>query len=158
MFCKNCLYALRGLPAGPCPECATPFDPSQPATYSQTPRRLVPALIHLEVAAFAVAGAFPILVHALFVLARLTLGHWPHRLGMNDPKSMPIVKWFHLPVALTIPLSFVGAALLVLVLLAAGVKGRWIACLRILTFLGFAAAAWYIAIIDPAQAVKWFMD
>ena len=30
--CKNCGYALRGLPVARCPECGLPFDPGNPRT------------------------------------------------------------------------------------------------------------------------------
>ena len=37
-FCPRCHYNLRGLAEPRCPECGRGFDPSDPRTYSFTPR------------------------------------------------------------------------------------------------------------------------
>lgn len=35
--CHDCGYVLIGLPAGRCPECARPFDPADPASWTRRP-------------------------------------------------------------------------------------------------------------------------
>lgn len=34
MYCRSCEYDLAGLKEGCCPECGTPFDPSDPSSYA----------------------------------------------------------------------------------------------------------------------------
>jgi hypothetical protein len=42
MFCRQCFYALDGLPSARCPECGGAFDPGNEATYFKEPRPPVP--------------------------------------------------------------------------------------------------------------------
>lgn len=37
MHCRSCGYELIGLPPGLCPECSHPFDPDDPATWTERP-------------------------------------------------------------------------------------------------------------------------
>ncbi len=39
MYCRKCLYPLRGCPGRYCPECGNPFDPSRSKTYLKHPRK-----------------------------------------------------------------------------------------------------------------------
>ena len=39
MYCRKCLYSLRGCSGAYCPECGTSFDPSRSKTYLKRPRR-----------------------------------------------------------------------------------------------------------------------
>ncbi len=39
MYCRKCLYALRGCPGHCCPECGNRFDPSRPKTYLKHARK-----------------------------------------------------------------------------------------------------------------------
>ena len=39
MYCRKCLYPLRGCSGGYCPECGNPFDPSRSKTYLKHPRK-----------------------------------------------------------------------------------------------------------------------
>ncbi len=39
MYCRKCLYPLRGCPGRYCPECGKRFDPSRSKTYLKHPRK-----------------------------------------------------------------------------------------------------------------------
>lgn len=60
MFCTRCDYPLSGLPTGPCPECASPFDPGIPRTFRKHPRLSRAASVRRW--AFAVFGLVALVV------------------------------------------------------------------------------------------------
>jgi hypothetical protein len=39
MYCRECGYDLRGLPEPRCPECGNTFDPRDPTTFLEDPKR-----------------------------------------------------------------------------------------------------------------------
>ena len=39
MYCRKCLYPLKGCPGRRCPECGNRFDPSRSKTYLNHPRK-----------------------------------------------------------------------------------------------------------------------
>lgn len=102
--------------------------------------------------------AFPVGVHLLLVLARVTLGRWPIRGGAHDPKSLPIVEWFFLPVALSPLLVPIGALIFItaLVLAIRDRSLRELIAAALLVLLSI--AVWAVAIRDPALALYWFFD
>jgi hypothetical protein len=61
MYCKHCLYNLRGLAEARCPECGTQFDPNIATTFNRYPygraRTLIELLLcRLERSLFRAAG------------------------------------------------------------------------------------------------------
>jgi hypothetical protein len=109
-----------------------------------------------------VAIAWPWIIHGLahvaLLVARVSLGRWPHRFGMDDPKGIPAVMVVLGPAGIMMllwPVSLVG----VLVLSLARRGGVW----RVLGRLGVGFAVWsaaFVAIrwLDVAQVWVWIMD
>lgn len=91
MLCRGCGYSLKGLDRNCCPECARAFDASDPSTFDAKNHSIWRrhALVLLAPPWLAVIGG-----HAALVLARLQLGRWPHRGGLDDPKYIPGVMYF----------------------------------------------------------------
>lgn len=59
MYCIDCGYNLRGLPAGDCPECARPFDPVERSSWRAFPNR---ALHKKQYAIFGGIGVLLVLI------------------------------------------------------------------------------------------------
>jgi len=161
MYCRACGYKLVGLPAGPCPECAAPFDPAVPASFRATERPLWPRWF---AAACVLVCTGPLahiaLIHLALVGARITLGRWPNRMGADDPHDLTGLGFVLYCIAMfsivLMPASL-GAGVIGLV---AALRSRNTALgpLIFVTLL----ASWFLtmlmALLDPAQAIVWFRD
>ena len=156
MFCSGCGYALSGLAHHACPECGREFNSRDPATYSATPGpRASSSRKIINVSAVAWPCVVQLLALGLLVIARLELGRWPHRLGMDDPKGIPVVSSLMVVVwgaALLMPVSFVATLALVINALfrrswrtAAAIAATWLSGVALLYS-------------DVAHAWTWFMD
>jgi hypothetical protein len=163
--CLNCGYKLDGLNAGACPECAFPFDPGDPRTYTSGPwpQR---ARRWWRIALVAGSGwllGMVLLINGLLVVARVVLGRWPARYGADDPKGIPIVGVLHdgiLLLGLLFPVAVI-ASLGALVTAPHPVLGPrpWRrAAIAIAGSAGLWTAGYVLARLDPAHAGVWFMD
>lgn len=159
VFCKRCQYDLAGLAAGPCPECEQPFDPSDAATFDRIPHGegVRQSLTKVWIAAAIWPWVVNALAHVLLLVARLELGRWPHRFGMDDPKSIPWVRLLVYPLTLTF--LFLWPSGVVLCLCSCLVRGRW---QRVASLVLISWTIWltgYIMMnLDPAQVWVWIMD
>ena len=95
-------------------------------------------------------------VHALLLVARLELGRWPHRMGADDPKGIPLVSTLCIPAWTAMYLSplLFGASLIILLRIAL-FNGRLAVALLPLVPAGLVLP---FLIGDPARAWVWFMD
>lgn len=76
-FCLGCGYCIQHLPLPRCPECGRPFDPSNPSSFSVSPKRVGPRflrLLTLPAWPFVTAGAILLLVQ-----------YWRERLPIAPP-------------------------------------------------------------------------
>jgi hypothetical protein len=91
--CARCRYLLVDLPAGPCPECGHPFNPSDPSTLFSPPP-----------AALALAGARPprwlLIAHASLVTPLVLFSSSPSRHMCEEAAmiwlivlGLPILVW-----------------------------------------------------------------
>ncbi len=162
MECLGCRYDLSGLTEPRCPECGRAFDRSDPSTFAPAAARRASAHRMVWLAGWIGCGplGFVALMHLALVAARLELGRWPHRWGMDDPKELAGIGGTVYAIAqfgfLLIPLSLAGLGWPVAVLVW---RRRWAhAVLAVLAFagawcVGFAFARW-----DPVDAGVWFFD
>jgi len=164
MYCLACTYHLQSLSSHVCPECGRPFDPDDPASYARSrfqvnderrARRLEICTIGLSLIPL-IANGF-----ALFalVLARLSLGRWPHRTGGDDPYGIDGLWVFDdLPLYI-LTLAFPTALLaLVLCCFIAGHR----AWRRLGRGFGLGVTLWLcgagLFIWDPSGAWSWLSD
>ncbi len=165
MYCDGCGYALRGLGAGLCPECGRGFDPEDPGTFS-----LLAHVVHrekrarrLEIALVAV-GLAPLIANvfgfAAFLIARVSLGRWPYRMGRDDPYSdVPGIRLLVTGAILLIVLTFPALVAGMLILIAMISQRAWRRIVRggliagALWSLGFMLSRW-----DPADVWMWLFD
>ena len=162
MYCRTCRYDLRGLDAVTCPECGAAFDPRDPETYFKTRHERPASFWFALVCLLGCAGPFIELglIHLALVAARVSLGRWPQRFGMDDPKDLTGIGaaayylaslgFFLVPMSLAFVL--VGVTMY-------AVRGH---ARRGVMFIVVAAVSWAAAIViarmDPARAMVWFMD
>lgn len=160
VLCRTCGYSLYGLTERSCPECSTPFNPSDPSTFHTGAER---AQRKKLLALSCVAAAPPWLTliggHAALMIARLSLGRWPNRMGADDPGS---IHWVALPILvfavgwlLLIPGLIASIGVVTAVASSLGVRA---AVRRFLVLL----LSWLVALtlvrLDPAQVGVWIMD
>ena len=106
-----------------------------------------------------VPWALVLSIHGMLATARIVLGRWPNRMGMDDPKGIPGLWPLHaiafvaflalLPSAFTSMISAIAIA--AKRGMAAGLK--WT-----LWLIASWVVAWTVLRQDPAQAFVWFMD
>ncbi|MGE3109092.1 MAG: hypothetical protein AB7O77_12200 [Phycisphaerales bacterium] len=162
IFCRGCRYDLTGLDSRACPECGQHFDPDLRETFFRSPRER--SLSQWTAWACTLGCAGPVvhigLVHLTLVGARLSLGRWPHRFGNDDPKNLAglasALYWLAQVSIMLWPLS-IAAAVMAGVVLA--FRRRFLSIVLVVAVLsGSWALARWIAVMDPAKAVVWFMD
>lgn len=158
MLCLGCGYSLQGLDRNSCPECARAFDPSDPTTFdvkSSSIWRRHALLVLLAPPWIAVIGG-----HSALVMARLQLGRWPHRDGLDDPKYIPGVMYFGWVWFAGLVLTF--PCLVATVVAVFGPRPRYSLCasreLSVL-LIGIAwAAALILLFADFARVGVWLLD
>ncbi len=160
MKCRDCGYSLEGLSARVCPECSAAFDPADPLTMAPTGReRFWNKPEFYAVVSAVVPWSLVLSIHGMLATARMVLGRWPNRMGMDDPKGIPGLSPMHFVamVALIalIPAAFVSmlSALAIEAKRGKGAGLRWL-----LWLIASWVVAWTILRQDPAQAFVWFMD
>lgn len=93
MQCLGCQYDLDGLSCRTCPECGRAFDPDDPATFGPVPRSTFPVVAGMASAVWPFAVT--LWMFAAYVVGRFQLGRWPETGGLDDPKSIPVVRVMH---------------------------------------------------------------
>lgn len=174
MYCLGCAYELVGLDEGRCPECGRAFNADDDGTF-RTAEHMKRALQVRQMKFGLIALALvPWMAHAFalvaLIVARFSLGRWPHRGGADDPKGIAGIElpgeiaFFLLAVSLWVtallPALFVGL-MLSLVIMKCQTRTRllggvpWGVCLWAggLWVCGLALMYW-----DPAQAWYWLFD
>lgn len=164
MRCPSCRYELAGCPrreAGgrelvTCPECGRNVDPAECETerdYSG------PAL---GVVAFVLSAA-PLAAHAMgyviLVAARLELGRWPRRTGLDDPTELDSVWPLMIVSFFLILMAGAGPVMWPALLLGMGLARDWVWLRRALVA---PVVIWCIGVLlmrwDPAEVWVWLMD
>jgi hypothetical protein len=164
VYCRGCNYPLDGLPCiacnrpGACPECGTEFDPGDSETYNSSRGDIHAArgrrILKWVCAATPLAGAALCLL--TLVVARLQLGRWPHRGGMDDPKSIPFVPGMMALSCLWILWVPVSGVIVVRMALRDYHNGRplWPGAVTL--------ALWCLGLLlllaDPGDTFTWFAD
>lgn len=154
MDCPHCGYDVHGLRRPTCPECGSEFDPGALGKDRD------PAISRSVVWFSAVSVGWPFVIqawaHFMLVAARVQLGRWPHRWGMDDPEGIPFVNIMLGVLAamylVTVPLMIAG----VVGLLSGAVYRRRLTLWLIAAVIASWAAAWLIG--DRAEAWVWIMD
>ena len=152
--CGTCNYDMSGTPdAERCPECASLDWRKAPAAWSAAEWwALVFAMCPL---------VWVGLVHVLLVVARGSLGRWPHRGGMDDPKCVPVVSDLR-PLVGFFALAFVLtplATLFISAMMHFYARQPWSRSGAVLVRgIGLWLAAIVLVTWDPALAVAWFLD
>lgn len=158
----------------PCPRCRHGLVPSMVrCSECGTDRAAFAGLIRhgrrdRRIARLAVAcAAWPWVLEAMLLvllcIARLELGRWPHRMGMDDPKGIEVVGLFMAPVYLWMMAMPLMALATVLLLAMLGVRrGLGPRIGRVWPLVVLAAGMWVVGFVlvrwDPAEALVWFMD
>lgn len=158
MYCLGCRYWLAGLSAGKCPECGRDFDPGNPSSFSASPRRSIGYVWWL-----ALMAAWPVLadgmVYVCFLIARLSLGRWPSRGGMDDPKT---IAGLELPLALVGIMIFFSLPFVALALIFGWVLVRrhGVGIALMLSALACVSVALLFAMVhwDPGLVHMWLLD
>jgi len=160
MRCLSCDYDLSASLAGPCPECGRLFDSANPATYRNEAARdtLTKPLLWMNFALALSPVLTAAMLHLCLVGARVSLGRWPHRWGLDDPKGIDGIQpllWGTYVAMLAMPPSFAIGLLLLAFLVA---LHRRHALRAALVFVALWATGLAILGWDPAGAGLWFMD
>lgn len=154
-LCRKCRYDLAGLGAGPCPECAEPFDPRDPATF--TDGRLPVWTVWSAALLAGLPWAHILAVYVAFLAARIELGWWPQ--WMDDARRVPGGLLYFLAQA-TLRLAALAVPVAAVFVLACIVRGLLTRRRRPLLFAFVVCAAWGAAIAlvrsDPCGASNWF--
>lgn len=164
IYCIGCDYELRGLGAGSCPECGRAFDPEDASSVRSERQRRKRSRLTRWLVGWAIAvGCTPLIANLLgfvsLAIARVSLGRWPHRGGMDDPKYVDGVRVIGAVAILTLVLSL--PAVLAVCALALAIAARrevrralLIGTLALtLWLIGFALARW-----DLARVWYWLFD
>lgn len=160
MKCRVCGYSLEGLSTRVCPECSTTFDPADPLTLAPTDReRFWNKPEFYATVSAAVPWTLLVSTHGMLVTARMVLGRWPNRMGMDDPKGIQGLWPLHV-VAFIAFLALMPSAFTTMVSAIAIVakRGMSTGLKWALWLIASWVVAWTILRQDPAQAFVWFMD
>lgn len=105
-YCKKCGYSLAGLAADgtACPECGRAFDPADPSTFDNVPRRtrrrrLARRLVLIELLIGAVAAFFP----RGYAIGRLTLAAPGQPIQSVERIQLAPPRWFSQATKLSYP-------------------------------------------------------
>ena len=172
MNCLDCEYDLRGLPAGSCPECGRAFDPLDPSSFrpgnSRSPRLPMHLALLIVIASSLVPVLHVVSGHLALVAARLSLGHWPHRFGRDDPKYIGGGVGFLHSVWMILTVLLIPAIVAWLVFAAAAmfprrdVDGESELSLFRKPIVAITFFTWIAAIpiifLDPAKVGVWMFD
>lgn len=160
MKCRDCGYSLVGLDARVCPECSAAFDPANPLTMAPTGRERIwyrPEFYALVSA--AVPWTLLLSLYGMLVTARIVLGRWPNRMGMDDPKEIPgllpfvVVAWMTFLTLMPSAFATMIAAIVIAAKRGIGPGLKWS-----LWLIASWVIAWTILRQDPARVFVWFMD
>lgn len=164
MYCLVCEYELTGLDSHCCPECGREFNPADPSTFAKAPNlwRQDSRARRFEIALIALATS-PMIANALaytaLLAARLSLGHWPHRMGRDDPTDIAFLGPLPMLAMLTL-LTIIPAALVgIMLMMFLATQLAWARLIRggliaiALWTAGVAFTRW-----DPALAWMWLFD
>jgi hypothetical protein len=161
VYCTKCAYSLAGLIAGQCPECGRKFDPGRPSTFFTTPHGGIDrTLWRTALIPILLPWAPVLLSHVSLLLARIELGRWPHRYGMDDPKGITSLAFLGGPLILSIAAGMVFAPCAALTLVGWSIgKGR----VRIAAHILLACTVSYAGALlfnrwDPADVWVWIAD
>ncbi len=168
MNCLECNYNLKGsAEIGRCPECGRDFDAGNPTTYRGVDSHSVVKYTYwLTAFAASTVWIFGLFQYFVFVVARISLGHWP-RPSLDDPSH---INWFVsflgwiwvVLMVLTIPL---GPIVLLMLLGVGGIRSlghdrrghrpkmRWLVLGMLVWCLGF-----MLVRMDPFEVGTWLMD
>ena len=175
--CPACGYTVGDGAIERCPECgaATASFASIIAQRKETGRRRLRWCVYACASWPLICG---IAVNGLMCLARLALGRWPQRFGMDDPKGIPVVQELSTPVLLMfilIPVTAVAGLVLWVTLMyvtfrrpdlsatspsGLGAPGRsheralWSAAIGISLWIGGIV----LLRTDPTEAFMWLLD
>lgn len=164
MYCIGCQYELRGLEAGPCPECGLVFDPSDPSSYSLVAGYMpnedrVRWIERLLIASGAVPVIANVFGYVSLLIARVSLGRWPYRGGRDDPSDVPGVGLTGL-IAILLAIMIFPALLAVIVFALSLVSHR--ALERAARGAVLALVLWIVGYVlirtDPAEVWSWLWD
>lgn len=159
MRCAACGYELRGLKNCICPECGREFDPAQLAA-EEAAGHAGPDRVTLV--AYFVSASWPLLLlgwlHLMLLMARLVLGRWPHRYGLDDPKHVAVVGEMHMCGCLSLMLL----PIMFIVMVASWVRLAYSAPLLAAVLAPLAVGSWVAFVVwplmDPGEVWVWFWD
>ena len=164
MYCLGCEYELTGLEGSCCPECGRRFNADDPATFlSERRSRRCDRRARLFELALIATSTTPLvanlMAHAALVAARVSLGRWPHRFGMDDPKGVDGIGLFYGLAMLALLASPVAALVGLLMASLLAVDRAWLRLVRGgLIAAGLWGMGFALARGDPAQVWVWLFD
>lgn len=97
MYCLRCAYKLEGLEEHRCPECGLVFDPDDAQTFDavlghRSRDHLAKWFEWTMIATAAMPVIANIFAYVKLFGARIWLGYWPHRTGVDDPSSIQGIR------------------------------------------------------------------